>query len=616
MLKIKEKYWSVFLLSLAIAVFTIGIASRGGFSGVREGVQAESTTRFRNETTVHAAPPYTIMIYMNGSDLESEFGAATEDLVEMLDSGLDSRNANVLILTGGAARWQNDAIPETECIIWQLADGFLDELDSMGRANMGNPDTLRDFIRFSMDSFPAEKYGLIMWDHGGGSIAGFGHDEKFDDASLTLLDMKKAFREAGLAETKLEFLGFDACLMATVEMAVLASEFARVLIAAEDLEPGEGWDYHFLAALNENPRICGFALGEIIVDTFIEFFENLGVADEEILTLSVIDLENVAPVMDAMGQLMARSSADLEQSRVAPRTRRGSVPTPDTAYRSCPKFRTLAMRRANTKTFGEGSPRDNYADMVDIGDMAIQLVDIYPQEAQAVLRALENCVTYNRHNSDVEIFGLSTFYIYGGKSEGVPSLRTYSELGMDGDYTRFLHDFFERLLRTNRADGSESIHTERILWQQMGKTYRLMGFPCDRNNMLPQINGEWVNLFPITATENARRYAIPAEVNNHDADIVVIFTPEHPNGKILGIRHNAKNVYPKGYDPISPGDKIAFFNLEFDFETEQESWTKSETFTVPADTNAAPSLTWHVAPDTFLPGVRHTDIFNNVSYQI
>lgn len=553
------------------------------------GISAKNDAEYYAEYVIeHAVTPYTIMVYMNGSDLESEFGAATDDLVEMLDSGLDSRNANVLILTGGANRWQNDAIPETECIIWQLADGFLNELKSMGKVNMGNPDTLRDFLWFCMGNFPAEKYGLIMWDHGGGSIAGFGHDEKFDDASLTLLDMKKAFAEAGLAENKLEFLGFDACLMATVEMAILSSEFARVLIAAEDLEPGEGWDYHFLSALNENPHMCGFELGEIIVDTFMEFFENLGLIDEEILTLSVTDLENVAPVMDAMGRLMARSSEELN-------------------YR--PNFYRMATRRANTKTFGEGSPRDNYADMVDIGDMAIQLADIFPHEAEAVLRALENCVTYNRHNSDVEIYGLSTFYIYGGKSEGVPSLRTYSALEMDDYYTQFLHRFFNGLL--NRSEETETVRTDFVLWKHIEKeTYRMAGLKSFSENLWPSINGEWVSLFPVTATENARRYAIPVEVNDKEAEIIIIFTPEHPDGKILGTRYTAENVFQKGYDPISTGDKITFYHLEYDFASQKESWRKSEPFTV----STVPRLVWQPAPAGFIQGHRHTDIFNNISY--
>ncbi|MCL2198811.1 MAG: clostripain-related cysteine peptidase [Defluviitaleaceae bacterium] len=589
----KRRNLTILLFALLLVVGAFGI-----FTGRQ--AQPDDTP---DNTSDPTTPPYTLMIYMNGSDLESEFGAATDDLAEMLDSGLRSQNANVLILTGGAKRWQNTAIPENECVIWQLSDGNINELKSMGKVNMGSPDTLRDFITYSMCNFPAEKYGLIMWDHGGGSIAGFGHDEQFNDASLTLPDMKKAFTEAGLADNKLEFLGFDACLMATVEMAVLASDFARVLIAAEDLEPGEGWDYRFLAAFNDNPRICGFELGEIIVDSFFDFFEALGIADEEILTLSVIDLSNVAPVMAAMGELMAH---DLTAA----------------------SFPSMAKRRAATKTFGEGSPRDNYADMVDIGDMAIQLADKFPREAAAILRALADCVTYNRHNSDVEIFGLSTFYIYGGKSEGGLSLRIYSALGMDTSYTEFLHQFFEKLVTGN----NETIQTEYVLWQPLENgNFALAGLSPEAapngaaseatvsRAQWPRINDINVALFPISTTQNAARYAIPANVNGQDADIIIITTPEHPDGKILGIRYNSGNVFQKGYDKIEESDIITLYRLEYDFTTpgaertslDGATWTKSDQpLTHPI------TLTWQPAPEGFIQGHRHTDICKCVTYSL
>ena len=118
--------------------------------------------------------PYTIMIYMNGSDLETEIGAGTEDLKEMLGSGLNSQNAHVIVFTGGSLYWHNDRVPANECVLWAIADGHLLELERVGLQNMGDPATLTGFIRYTLDNFPAQKYGLIMWDHGGGAIAGFG----------------------------------------------------------------------------------------------------------------------------------------------------------------------------------------------------------------------------------------------------------------------------------------------------------------------------------------------------------------------------------------------------------------------------------------------------------
>ena len=539
--------------------------------------------------------PYTIMIYMNGSDLESEFGAATDDLAEMLDSGLDSKNANVLILTGGAKRWMNDAIPEYEVVLWELEDGWLNEVKSMGKVNMGNPKTLQNFISYSMNNYPANKYGLIMWDHGGGSIAGFGHDEKFDDDSLSLLDMQYAFENAGLRENKLEFLGFDACLMATIEMAVLASDYAHTLIASEDLEPGDGWDYIFLNALNENPDICGVQLGVIIVDTFMDFY---GLDSDEILSLSVVDLANVSPVMDAMGDLMSRASGILLRPQLLP---------------ASSSFRSLAIRRAQTKTFGEGSPRDNYSDMVDIGDMAIRLMDLFPREAETVLDALKNCVLYNRHNSDVDIWGLSTFYIYGGKSLGKPSLQTYSDLEMDAEFTAYLHRFFNRLKQSGNTP--QASHTDLALWQPVSaRTHRMAGLLqttcCEGEYLWPKINGHFASFYPITKTASSRFYAIPAEANGRQADIIVVFNDKYPEGKIRGLRNYAGGVIQKGYDPIVKGDEISIYSLHKDVITGEENWHKHEPFTV----STKLYLSWEHAPHDFYVCLRHKDICCNVRY--
>jgi len=539
---------------------------------------------------------------MNGSDLESDFGLATSDLAEMLDSGLNAKNANVLIFTGGANRWQNDAIPANECVIWQLSNGRINELKSVGKVDMGKPETLRDFIIYVKENFPAEKYGLIMWDHGGGSIAGFGQDEKFNNSSLSLLDMKHAFEEAGLGDEKLEFLGFDACLMATIEMAVFASDYAHVLIAAEDLEPGEGWDYTFLSALNGRPRMDGFQFGKVIVDSFIDFF---GDDSDEILTLSVTDLAYVKPVMAAMGLLM--EVALDEMSEIS-----------DQAYNNG-GFNGLATRRAKTKTFGEGSPRDNYADMVDIGDMASLLKDLFPIQAEAVHSALKKAVVYNRHNSDVDLWGLSTFYIYGGKSQGENSLEVYSALGMDDYYTSYLQKFFTGLqLRT----WDDVIHEAYVLLMPINENVvRIVGLCAHENGNVPQMENERLNcvteiwpkinehpvaLFPIATTENARKYAIPARLN--DCEVDIILSHSDCGWKISGSRNRIENVYQKGLDPILPGDEIAIYYQEYDFSTNSETWVKSEAFHAPL------SLTWEAAPEGYTVGKRHVDVCKNVMY--
>ena len=492
--------------------------------------------------------PYTIMIYMNGSDLESEIGAATVDLIEILESGLRSENANVVILTGGANYWQNDIIPAEECVLWHVEDGELFEIKRIGLLNMGDPDTLADFIIFGLNNFPAEKYGLVLWDHGGGAIAGFGHDENFDyydEGSLTLPEMDYAFKKAGLDGQKLEWLGFDSCLMATVEMAQIASRYAKYLVASEDLEPGDGWDYKFLSLLNQYPRASGYLLGREIVDTFMDFY---GPDSDEILTLSVTDLNKVQRVMETMGILMEQCSSKLLD---------------DYSYQN--SFVNLARRRNLTKTFGEGSPRDNESDMVDIGDMSHHLADLFPEETRAIRIALRDAVLYNRHNSYVPLYGLSAYYVYGGKF--YEALDLYAQLDVDESYIWYLEKFFDMLLKREREErmrlyGGES-DKGNFNESSVNEDTQVLNAPVQhRGNVM----GWPVILYRTAQLKDSTQYAIPAKINGKDCDIVVCAKNEKTasitvphNLKVLGYRYTDNLVKQKGYTTLEPGDRLAFY---------------------------------------------------------
>jgi len=547
--------------------------------------------------------PYTIMVYMNGSDLESEEGAATYDLIEMLESGLRSENANLVILTGGAKRWRNDVVPANECALWEIEDGLLYEISRIGLLNMGDPGTLSGFIEFSLNNFPADKYGLIMWDHGGGSIVGYGYDEKFLKSNLTLSDMDYAFEMAGLNNKKLEFLGFDACLMATAEMASVASRYAKYLVASEDVEPGDGWDYGFLSVLNRNPNITGAELGKVITDSFMDYY---GPNTDQILTLSVIDLSKVGALTAAVDNLMRSCSWSLVTQRD-------------------PSFNFLARQRNLTKTFGEGTPRDNDCDMVDIGDMVAKISGIYPSEAAKVLKELDNCVIYNRHNSDIDLKGLSVYYIYGGKRFGRESLEIYRALNVNREHAGYLDGFFGLLMsggQTTRSGNStrgpgEIIETKLTLWEKLDKTNALILTGIKQSDGLwPSINDQKVCMYKINSANNGELYAIPAEHNGSAGDIIVLVSSNYPKGKILGVRREDGIIIQKGYDDIEKGDTIAFYYQTLTAPDEGETnlivflgenWLKGEAFTV----GDPLEIKWEKAADSRYEAQMLTDVRGN-----
>lgn len=121
----------------------------------------------------------TIMVYMCGTDLESKSAMATKDLVEMTRATLGG-NVQILVYTGGCTKWNNNVVSSQYNQLYQVADGGLKCLVSnAGTGSMTNPDTLADFILWCAENYPANRNELILWDHGGGSVSGFGYDQKY-----------------------------------------------------------------------------------------------------------------------------------------------------------------------------------------------------------------------------------------------------------------------------------------------------------------------------------------------------------------------------------------------------------------------------------------------------
>ena len=159
--------------------------------------------------------------YLCGSDLESEGGFATGDLSELLEVELPE-NVTVVIQTGGAAQWQNDVVEADKLQRFVYNSEGLQLVDEQPSASMGDSETLADFLLFAKENYPADKTAVIFWNHGGGSVSGASFDELYGLDSLTLSEMYSAFvqvwepsNEPG--QQPLELVGFDTCLMATVD---------------------------------------------------------------------------------------------------------------------------------------------------------------------------------------------------------------------------------------------------------------------------------------------------------------------------------------------------------------------------------------------------------------
>ena len=161
----------------------------------------------------------TILIYMCGTDLESRSGMATKDLTEMTRATIGP-NVHVLVYTGGCARWNNSVISSRQNQIYEVQSGGLKRVvDNDGTGAMTDPATLTRFIQWGAKNYPANRYMLILWDHGGGSVSGYGYDENNKrSGSMPLEGIDRALKAGGI---QFDIVGFDACLMATVETGLM-----------------------------------------------------------------------------------------------------------------------------------------------------------------------------------------------------------------------------------------------------------------------------------------------------------------------------------------------------------------------------------------------------------
>src|SRR5215813_7509313 len=195
-----------------------------------------------------AKAAWTLMMYMDAdNDLELD---QMEDLKEMLAAG-STKDVNIVVLAdrapgGDGRKYTNEPIANlknwTTAKLLYVEHNHLSELADWGEANMGDPATVKKFLQTAMKLYPAQQYGVIFEDHGTG-WPGACADETNGDDMLTNDEIAASLKEVTAGSGKLELIGFDACLMGNLEAAKTMAPYGHVMVASEELEPGQGWHF-------------------------------------------------------------------------------------------------------------------------------------------------------------------------------------------------------------------------------------------------------------------------------------------------------------------------------------------------------------------------------------
>ncbi len=358
----------------------------------------------------------TILLYDCGADLETDAGLATYNLLQILNSSFSADDdVKFLVMTGGSHKWQidskylvfpdgaalpNDAVvdynrdnpeastqlnPKSQISnvynqIWE-AKG-IDAVDENGKPDgnagklvlldgdgitgaentavksvnelMSVPATLKAFINYGVGKYPAEKYDLILWDHGGGPKGGYGVDEHYNDSDDWTLPSIMSF--AGIVDAlsdnavtnndadgdgkkdTFDFIDFDACLMNSVELALAMTDYTDYYIASADVEPGYG-QYYGPRADRDGKQYKGwldelgnpdndekynapggtYELGKVIVDDFYNFYEKeSGDGYSQEGTLAIVDTGKLLSsqfvnTLNEMARVLKEEAANLEE---------------------------------------------------------------------------------------------------------------------------------------------------------------------------------------------------------------------------------------------------------------------------------------------------------------
>ena len=378
-----------------------------------------------------------LMVYMCGTDLESKSGAATQDLQEMLAAEVGD-NINLIIYTGGCAKWNNNVISNKVNQIYQVKGGKLYSLnENAGNGAMTNPDTLSGFVKWVGANFPANRNMLIFWDHGGGSVSGYGYDEKYKSSgSMSLAGIDKALKNSGMV---FDVVGFDACLMATVETALMLGDYADYMIASEEVEPGIGWYYtDWLTKLSRNPSMPTLELGKNIVDTFTQKAARVSYGTGT--TLSVVDLAEACYTIPDKMTAFAASTINIIES--------GSTNS---------SYKTVANARANAKEFGSSSK----IDQVDFVDLAQKMGT---PESKALAEAMKGAIKYNVTSGSMSnAYGLAVYFPYRKASYVDPATKVYNQSGVPSKYSECIKKFAQLEVGGQVASGGTGFPIESLL---------------------------------------------------------------------------------------------------------------------------------------------------------
>lgn len=314
------------------------------------------------------AQDWTMLVYVAADNDLAQW--ADSDLVEM---ELVGSNQHVSVV----AQIDKPYLGARRVLVNQGSSHVLQEL---GIIDMCSWETLYDFLAWGISTFPADRYLVILWDHGSGWTAmpnrSFGADWSSGNVlSIANGDFRKALDNAyDYTGERVDLFAFDACLMQQIEVAFELKDFARVFIAPQSIMPLPGFRYdEIIHAIHQDPGINATELSRTIAQSTVNNYQNI--QPISIASVSLSGLNEIQNNFVYLADVLLYGS-----------------PTP-----------ALQDVRRNVQTIPAiGCTPDTSDDFIDLGDFILRLDDIYTDNVvDRLIDSYGDAIIYVAHWGDV-----------------------------------------------------------------------------------------------------------------------------------------------------------------------------------------------------------------------
>jgi len=271
-------------------------------------------------------PKWAVLVYMAADTGASFYQDAVDNITQMTEAEFDERKVEVVVHADAPSPW----LPKC----WKVKSGTASEL-----ARNCSHTSVLEFITNCVKDFPAENYLIVLWGHGEGidwkqkilanSPHGaniFGAGKRLWAGSESALEvaelgttLKELHAEVEHLELKLPkdhvVLGFDACLMAMVEVYFEIRRYVTWTVGANDEIPDSGWPYkEILTWLGKNPDKAPEDLAKAIVVKCAEWYSDRNNKSAVSFSACNLNLESSKDLVDAVRELKIKMIEHLKAS--------------------------------------------------------------------------------------------------------------------------------------------------------------------------------------------------------------------------------------------------------------------------------------------------------------